>query len=157
MTTEQVDYGKRVLNMVEAESYPQLYVHDGFWLKPMTQIGGIWCGGDRDDRVNPIGYQIMGQIFTTHAGAERDLRACQTIAEVRRMADWVDSSDPDQEFTAVYYVVDPGGRFYAEKFRKSEWPMLGSIKFASFESCENCIDTIGQTRLCAIYESGRSL
>lgn len=145
--SDKIDFGKRILSLGEAPQ-GEGYVHNG-----VDKVTPIYFG--RFDDYKPE-YQEeyqeylltllnFGAWWTTRPGAERDLRAVQTIAEVRRLAD---------EF-GRYILVNLHGIIHWVE----EKHLFCGAEFAQFRfnNPETCIDQIGQDRLREVYEAGRSL
>lgn len=149
----ETNYGKRILSREQANQYRELWYHNGLKVY-RTCLDEI--GDEYSELI--IGSINLGLVHTTRAGAERDLRAIQTIAEVRRRADW--SGRVGTVFYTLRWHGDRVGigDHYEVNHRNN---MIGfmdvQFKFDSLDSCRACIDKIGQARLKEIYEVGRSL
>ena len=154
----QIDYGKCIRSVKE--------VTDGTWCHYHGIVLNIFIGpmikfidADGDFYTN-IGTQDLpwlidcGFVFTARAGAERDLRAVQTIAEVARMADWVDGGLGD------YWTIEQdwdSSAFIAIRCLQNRYFISDRPRFYQRDSCFAAIDSIGQARLTEVYEAGRSL
>lgn len=138
----KIDFGKRVLSCEEAENSVE---QNTFWAH-----NGIRVFEVDYDAVAVESSIVLGTCWTTQPGAERDLRACQTIAEVRRAADWDGK-------TKWFAYIDAAGS--ADLCFTNE-PRANWIKYRFDEysnTIKRCIDSIGQDRPREVYEAGRSL
>lgn len=132
--------------------------------RPRAEVGGYyWFITDRgekystrDTRNNIDNYRYeTGNYYLSESDCDRALRVEKTVAEVRVMADG--EGIPPDEVTGGYFNIE------YERFQKSifidSWSCLviSRFWFKSRESAQLCIDTIGDSRLKEVFESGRCL